>query len=242
MGRVHTGYLHERAQPGVLRATQRLDARRDKCPVLAAERHDVRDGREGGKRVQFRKRRSLRISDQSHRGQKRASQLVRQSGLRRALGKGYSQSGSQGLMMARAAGSCRWGLVVVRDNHVHTPLCSQCHRRDGAYTAVYGDEERNTLSNKGFYRLIRKSVTVRNTVRQPHDYLRAELFQRLAHNDGGSDAIRVVVTEYCQYAHACAPRQECGQRLHSIPFRRKGIVLLARPRLGGIPGYFQAVV
>ena len=72
-------------------------------------------------------------------------------------------------------------------------LARALRRLDAANAAVDRDDERHAISLQAIERLGLKAVSVLDAIRKEVDDIRAEHLQRAAKNDGGGDAVAVVI-------------------------------------------------
>ena len=106
---------------------------------------------------------------------------------------GYVQSCRLGLITASAGGSDAFGLVMIGDDQVDAELARAQRRLGAADAAVDRDDQRHAFGVQPIDRRRLQAVAVAQPFGDEVDDVAAEQLERAPQDDGGRDAVDVVV-------------------------------------------------
>ncbi|MPM27984.1 hypothetical protein SDC9_74501 [bioreactor metagenome] len=172
-----------------IRSGQRTQPPQNNDPILALHPHHVGHGSNGGQRaVPGEKPLLIAGATQSQ------HQLQRHAYPGQML-KGIGTVGPVGVHHGHGAGERTLALVVVGDHHVKAYGVCKIHFLRTGDAAVHRHHQGGPLVPEGLDRLAAQPVSVLNAPGNVAQALDAAAFQIVKQQDGGGDAVHVVVTE-----------------------------------------------
>ena len=212
------GDLHERRESRARRAAQAAEPHRDQGAVLVDQRSEVGDGPQRdhvGERAQGQRQLDARRA-RARCSRAWASLNATPTPARCGHGAPGELRGDHDALRQRAL-----DLVVVGDDDVHAELVRPGDFVAGADAAVDGDEQLDALAGELLDRRRGDAVAFGEAVRQAPAHVGAELLEHAHEQEGGGDAVGVVVAVHGDglaalqgpvdaAARLCHPGQQVG--------------------------------